>query len=143
MRQAAGAIVLAENTGRTLLMRRADGLGWSHPGGWSERGESPVATAMREVEEETGLPRSELVVHPTTLSPIGVSMDGAPLEDWGLNDVGAIALVYTVIVVTVRQEFVPTMDHEHTAWTWADVSDVGPHLHPGCALALEELGRGA
>lgn len=39
---------------------------WGAPGGWREGEESPVATAVRETEEETGL-----VLHPAGLQPVG------------------------------------------------------------------------
>lgn len=40
-------------TGKLLRVRRRKG-GWSEPGGKSEPGETPLATATRELEEETG-----------------------------------------------------------------------------------------
>lgn len=42
--------------GRVLLVRHTYGrLNWEVPGGFSEPGESPIETAVREVREETGL----------------------------------------------------------------------------------------
>lgn len=56
---AADAVVLATtpHTGRrwVLLIERADGNGWALPGGMVDHGESPVAAAIRELTEETGL----------------------------------------------------------------------------------------
>ncbi|MHB9146576.1 MAG: NUDIX hydrolase [Symbiobacteriia bacterium] len=51
-----GAGVIIENeAGRILLMRRADNGAWGIPGGMMEPGESLEETARREVREETGL----------------------------------------------------------------------------------------
>ena len=56
---AADAVVTATTTAdgqRWLLMvERADGLGWALPGGMTDPGENPYATAERELGEETGL----------------------------------------------------------------------------------------
>jgi ADP-ribose pyrophosphatase YjhB (NUDIX family) len=51
-----------DDSGRILLMLRADDRTWCLPCGWIEPGESPAEAASREVEEETGL-----LVHPTEL----------------------------------------------------------------------------
>lgn len=57
----AGLMVLAEDTGRVLMLQRgldpndpASGL-WEAPGGHVEDGETPLAAAEREFQEETGL----------------------------------------------------------------------------------------
>jgi ADP-ribose pyrophosphatase YjhB (NUDIX family) len=56
-RKATGsAVVLADDDGRVLLLRRAyTPYDWVLPGGGAEADESPTATALREVREETGL----------------------------------------------------------------------------------------
>jgi len=51
--RAAGAVVLRK--GRVLLVHRPAYDDWSFPKGKLDRGESTVAAAIREVEEETGL----------------------------------------------------------------------------------------
>jgi ADP-ribose pyrophosphatase YjhB (NUDIX family) len=57
VRKATGsAVVQADEEGRVLLLRRAyPPYDWVLPGGGAEAGESPTATAVREVREETGL----------------------------------------------------------------------------------------
>ena len=56
-RKATGSVVvISDQTGRVLLMRRAyPPFDWVLPGGNAEAGESPVETAIREVREEMGL----------------------------------------------------------------------------------------
>jgi 8-oxo-dGTP pyrophosphatase MutT (NUDIX family) len=135
-KRGAGCLILAENTGRVLLLDRADGRGWSHPGGFVEPGEAPEEAAIRELDEETGFPAA-------------LTTDVAVLEVLTMPD-GEQALfrpgraprsgfVYTVFVVTTREEFSPRLNPEHRAYTWAEPDDIGPHLHPGCALVLAYL----
>ena len=59
-RRAAAYVVCRDEAGRLLLTRFAapghpDDGKWTMPGGGMEWGETPEATAIREVEEETGL----------------------------------------------------------------------------------------
>lgn len=46
------AVVLTDNEGRVLLVRKRGTRALFNPGGKPERGESPVACAVREVAEE-------------------------------------------------------------------------------------------
>lgn len=48
-------IILFDETGKLLMQRRADGGSWGLIGGYMELGETPEASARREVFEETGL----------------------------------------------------------------------------------------
>jgi 8-oxo-dGTP pyrophosphatase MutT (NUDIX family) len=52
--------VLRDDTGRILLIRRADNGYWSLPAGAMEIGESVAENAAREVSEETGLIATDL-----------------------------------------------------------------------------------
>jgi ADP-ribose pyrophosphatase YjhB (NUDIX family) len=48
-------VVVRDDEGKVLLIRRTDNQLWALPGGAMEFGENIVETAAREVEEETGL----------------------------------------------------------------------------------------
>lgn len=48
-------VVVLNSTQEVLLLRRRDNGTWCFPGGKVEIGETPIASAYREVKEETGL----------------------------------------------------------------------------------------
>jgi len=48
-------VVVTDDTGRILVIRRTDNDNWALPGGAMDLGESLVTTAVREVREETGI----------------------------------------------------------------------------------------
>ncbi|MGH3660343.1 MAG: NUDIX hydrolase [Micromonosporaceae bacterium] len=51
-----GSVVLVRDpNNRMLFLRQPPGHGWSLPGGISDRGETPVVCAARELREESGL----------------------------------------------------------------------------------------
>jgi 8-oxo-dGTP pyrophosphatase MutT (NUDIX family) len=50
-----GRAGVVDDDGRLLVMERADDGQWGLPGGYSDPGETPAATAVREAREETGL----------------------------------------------------------------------------------------
>src|SRR5688500_13489220 len=59
----AGGIVIRrrESSGvEVLLIQQSGHKGWGFPKGWIEEGEEPPTTAVREVEEESGV-RAEVV----------------------------------------------------------------------------------
>lgn len=99
-----------DDSGRILLMLRADNRTWCLPCGWIDPGESPAEAASREVEEETGLvvrPRKLVGLFPrpagSRTSPHGVvsilylcdvergalrcSDEGIELRYWEIDDV--------------------------------------------------------
>ena len=67
-----GAICVVEHDGHLLMIRNTYGLKqWNFPGGRVKRGESPEATARREIKEEVGLALGEL-------APLGEIYAGPP-----------------------------------------------------------------
>ncbi|WP_344450156.1 NUDIX hydrolase [Actinocorallia aurantiaca] len=54
------SVVIVDESGRLLLMERADTGGWGLPGGFMEPGESFEDAARREVREEIGIEVADL-----------------------------------------------------------------------------------
>ena len=76
-------VVVPNEEGNVLLMRRTDDGTWAMPGGWVEHAESPAEAAVRETREETGL-------HVETIELVGV-YNRRPGE-YGLH--GQVNIVY-------------------------------------------------
>ena len=71
-RRVAAYVVCRDQDGRTLLTRffeeeNPDSGCWTLPGGGMERGEQPVDTATRELEEKTGFKRESDLYSPCSL----------------------------------------------------------------------------
>lgn len=54
------SLIITDEEGRVLLMRRGDSGDWGLPGGFMEPGESFETTGRRETREETGLEIEDL-----------------------------------------------------------------------------------
>ncbi len=121
---AAGLLVRDDD--RVLLQLR---VGWSHfggtwgvPGGARKADESAVDAALREADEEAGVPPDAVEVH-----------------DEHVRDVGYWS--YTTVLARALRSFTPVLgDAESDALRWVPVSDVsGLSLHPGFADAWPHL----
>lgn len=121
--RASGAMLVAR-TGKALFLRRADTGLWAFPGGHIEDGETAEQAAEREIGEEIG-PAAYDALKPWTRR----------IRDDGQGEVD-----FTTFAGRVNDEFIPALNEEHTAWTWADINDPPQPLHPGIAVALARFG---
>jgi 8-oxo-dGTP pyrophosphatase MutT (NUDIX family) len=117
--QAAGCIIVAEDTGRWCLQQRSDSVSdpgvWSTWGGGVELGETLEDTVRRELAEEGGY-RGDLTLDPLQSSP-----------------------EYATFVARVPHEFKPTINHECKDWGWFDAGQWPDPLHPKLEPVLLEL----
>ncbi len=119
MKRASGILLVAQPTGRALLLKRAADGWWSLPGGMLEQAETPAAGAARELLEETGY-RGELM----GFQLLHVHRDSR--------------FAFYTYQALVPREFRPRLDHEHTAWGWYPRSRPPRPLHPGLVDAIGE-----
>ena len=73
------AVLVTDEQGRLLLLRRTDNGCWGIPGGAMEPGETLEQTALRETQEETGLILKSLQFLPSVLRT-GIVL---PVSEWG------------------------------------------------------------
>jgi 8-oxo-dGTP pyrophosphatase MutT (NUDIX family) len=118
MIRASGCIFLAANTGRVMLQQRSSTCSypntWAFFGGKAELGERPIQTLLRELEEEIGaLPSIQKVY---------------PLYKFTSAD---SKFVYDTFLISVFQEFIPTLNNESSGFCWVDLNRLPHPLHPG------------
>ena len=117
--QAAGCIIVAEDTGRWCLQQRSDSVSdpgvWSTWGGGREPGETLEQTVRRELAEEGGY------AGPLTLEPL--SRNGQ----------------YATFIGRVPHEFEPRINRESKDWCWCESDRLPEPMHPGLAEALSML----
>lgn len=116
MTTAAGVLVQARSTKRVLLMLRTDCECWATPGGHLERGESEMAAAIREFDEETMC--SSLVVYE------------APVRHGG----------YALFYGEVSHQFRPVLNEEHSRYGWFCPDELPLPLHRGLRYQMRRLG---
>lgn len=119
---AAGTIFVTPE-GLALFLKRSassDNPGtWAWPAGGIEGDETPQEAARRETSEEIGFANEE------DLEQI----------DHQANGESAFATFFQ----GVGEPFLPKINHEHSAYAWAPLSDPPQPLHPGVEATLEKL----
>jgi 8-oxo-dGTP pyrophosphatase MutT (NUDIX family) len=115
---AAGCIIVAEDTGRWCLQQRSDSVSdpgvWSTWGGGREPGETLEQAVRRELAEEGGY------VGPLELKPLSSNNQ------------------YATFIGRVPHEFEPKINRESKDWCWAEPDQLPEPLHPGLKHALSE-----
>jgi 8-oxo-dGTP pyrophosphatase MutT (NUDIX family) len=121
-KSAAGAFILARQSGRFLFSLRAhdtaSGGTWSLWGGKTEIGETPIQTALREVFEETGY-----------------AFEDTPLHLHRLEEYG---FVYDTFLIVCDDEFGPIQCRESIGYAWLPIEDVPTPTHWGVTRLLED-----
>lgn len=122
--KASGCIILSEDTKRILLQLRSPDRRnknyWGFWGGGTEHDESPVQTIERELTEEIGFLPSISKFY--------------PLHKMVSND---DSFEYNTFLATVKEEFIPNINHESDGYAWVYYNRYPMPLHPGAKLVLQ------
>ena len=118
-----GALFYARNTKRFLFLERTKTKTagqWGLVGGMAEGNETPWKALEREIGEEVGkTPPIKKVI---------------PLEMFTSNDSKFFFHTYLAIV---DNEFIPTLNHEHSWYAWTNVNCWPKPLHVGLRNTLQ------
>ena len=124
VKQAAGTIFLSTSTGRCLLNLRSNkksrhGLTCSLLVGMIEKGETPIQSLHRELEEEMGfVPDIEKTY---------------PVDIYESNDK---KFRYYSFVSIVNDEFIPVLNKESLGYCWTSIGNWPRPLHIGAKITL-------
>lgn len=118
-----GALFYARNTKRFLFLERTKTKTagqWGLVGGMAEGDETPWKALEREISEEVGkTPPIKKVI---------------PLEMFTSNDSKFFFHTYLAIV---DNEFIPTLNYEHSGYAWTNVNCWPKPLHVGLRNTLQ------
>ena len=118
-----GALFYARNTKRFLFLERTKTKTagqWGLVGGMAEGNETPWKALEREISEEVGkTPPIKKVI---------------PLEMFTSNDSKFFFHTYLAIV---HNEFIPTLNDEHSGYAWTNVNCWPKPLHVGLRNTLQ------
>jgi len=132
-KQGAGAIIMARTTGRLLLQLRSNdvqqGGSWGVWGGAVDSGFSPKEGMVEEVEQETGLHRSQI-------------RETIPLYVFKDLDTG---FKYYNFLITVDDEFIPRPAENHEweidGFRWIKYGRWPTPLHFGLTSLIQNSGK--
>ena len=111
-------VVVVDDEGRILMIRRTDNDNWAVPGGAIDLGESMVDAAVRETQEETGI-----TCHVTGLS--GIYTDPRHLIHYTSND--EVRQEFSIVLTARPVSGEPTPSSESSEVHWV-AQDAIPQL---------------
>lgn len=117
IQESVGSLIYAQNTKRYLFLLRNKSHQtsyWGIAGGKIEPNETVIQALIREIVEEIGQDYS--------------ARKFIPIETFTAEN---SKFVYYTFLVTVEQEFVPTLNQEHKGYCWVSIDDYPRPLHPG------------
>lgn len=118
-----GAIMCAKLTKRVLLLQKTTGKHsgtWGLVGGTHKSDENKLQGLNREIEEEISfIPDISKII---------------PLEKFVSND---NLFNFSTYFCVVKEEFIPVLSKEHSAWGWFSLNSLPKPLHKALDLSLK------
>ncbi|MFI0894848.1 NUDIX domain-containing protein [Streptomyces sp. NPDC020983] len=127
-------VIVTDDEGRILMIRRSDNGNWAVPGGAMDMGESLAQTGVRETLEETG-------IHCEITGLVGIYTDPRHVIHYTSNDEvrQEFSVVYTARYVSGE----PTPSDESREVVWVPRDEVGDlKMHRSMRQRVEAYLRG-
>jgi 8-oxo-dGTP pyrophosphatase MutT (NUDIX family) len=109
-------VVVTNDDGDILLIRRTDNNNWALPGGAIDLGESAAQAAIRETEEETG-------ITPEITGLVGIYTDPRHVIRYTSND--EVRQEFSIVLTGRPVSGRPTASSESSEVRWVPAVDVG------------------
>jgi 8-oxo-dGTP pyrophosphatase MutT (NUDIX family) len=104
-------VVIENERGEILLIRRSDNDNWALPGGAIDLGESMIQAAVRETQEETGID-CEIT------GLVGIYTDPRHLIHYTSND--EVRQEFSIVLIGRRTSGEPTVSDESSEVAWVE-----------------------
>jgi ADP-ribose pyrophosphatase YjhB (NUDIX family) len=127
-------VVVSNDRGEILLIRRSDNDNWALPGGAIDLGESLTQAAVREVTEETGI---ECEVD----GLVGIYTDPKHIILYTSN--GEARQEFSIVLTALARGGEPAVSEESLEVRWCATEDVDNYpMHPSMGLRLRHFREG-
>jgi len=145
-RQGVG-IMLLDRRGKVFVAQRIDmpSTAWQMPQGGIDKGESPLEAAWRELKEETGTDKAEVIGESSDWYNYDLPVDLAP-KLWRGRFRGQTQKWFVFRFLGGDEDIdIATETPEFSDWKWADVAElpdlIVPFKRPLYSQLIEELGH--
>lgn len=125
-------VMLLDTKGRVLVAQRIDtpGPAWQMPQGGIDPGETPRAAALRELHEEVGTDRVEILAESAGWIRYDLPRDLIP-KVWGGRFRGQEQKWFAARFLGTDADIdIATKNPEFSAWRWAEVEDLPDLIVP-------------
>jgi 8-oxo-dGTP pyrophosphatase MutT (NUDIX family) len=109
-------VVVTNDDGDILLIRRTDNNNWALPGGAMDLGESAAQAAVRETEEETG-------ITPEITGLVGIYTDPRHVIHYTSND--EVRQEFSIVLTGRPVSGRPTPSDESSEVRWVPAAEIG------------------
>jgi len=128
-------VIVGDELGRILLIRRTDNGNWALPGGAMDLGETIVQAAEREVLEETGITCR-------VSGLVGIYTNPRHVLEYTSN--GEVRQEFSIVFTAAKVSGEPTPSSESSQVEWVDFVDIGGRtMHPSMRQRIDRYLMGS
>lgn len=121
--RAGAGIVIVNDQGQVMAFEREDIPGaWQYPQGGMDEGETPLATAYRELEEETGILKEQIELITPTHQLLAYELPESYRKPWSGR--GQVQYWFLFRLIISAEQIDLTDKEELAAWKWVDPNEL-------------------
>jgi len=134
-------LMMLNRRGKVFVARRIDmpSEAWQMPQGGIDKGETPRAAAMRELEEEIGTDKAKIVAESKAWLSYDLPAELVP-KIWGGQYRGQTQKWFLLLFTGTNSDIDIETEHpEFLAWKWAEIADLPNLIVPFKRRLYEDL----